>query len=57
MLLNVPGRHNALNATAALVVAKEEGIGNEAILAALADFKEQDVDLINLVNLFVQMAR
>ncbi|EJS91793.1 hypothetical protein AAUPMC_01577, partial [Pasteurella multocida subsp. multocida str. Anand1_cattle] len=27
-----------MNATAALVVAKEEGIGNEAILAALADF-------------------
>ena len=31
VLLNVPGRHNALNATAALVVAKEEGIKNEAI--------------------------
>jgi len=39
VLLNVPGRHNALNATAALVVAKEEGIKNEAILAALADFQ------------------
>ena len=39
VLLNVPGRHNALNATAALVVAKEEGITNEAILAALADFQ------------------
>ncbi|MGT3004762.1 UDP-N-acetylmuramate--L-alanine ligase [Pasteurella multocida] len=39
VLLNVPGRHNALNATAALVVAKEEGIGNEAILAALANFQ------------------
>ncbi|TDQ57990.1 UDP-N-acetylmuramate--L-alanine ligase [Mesocricetibacter intestinalis] len=39
ILLNVPGRHNALNATAALAVAKEEGIGNEAILAALADFQ------------------
>lgn len=39
VLLNVPGKHNALNATAALVVAKEEGIGNEAILAALADFQ------------------
>ena len=33
------GRHNALNATAALAVAKEEGIKNEAILAALADFQ------------------
>ncbi|MDD2164982.1 UDP-N-acetylmuramate--L-alanine ligase [Glaesserella parasuis] len=39
VLLNVPGRHNALNATAALAVAKEEGIANEAILAALADFQ------------------
>ena len=39
VLLNVPGRHNALNATAALAVAKEEGIANKAILAALADFQ------------------
>ena len=39
VLLNVPGRHNALNATAALAVAKEEGIKNEAILAALANFQ------------------
>ena len=39
VLLNVPGQHNALNATAALAMAKEEGIGDEAILAALADFQ------------------
>ncbi|MDU8924112.1 UDP-N-acetylmuramate--L-alanine ligase [Pasteurellaceae bacterium LIM206] len=39
VLLNVPGQHNALNATAALAVAKEEGIADEAILAALADFQ------------------
>ncbi|PJG85565.1 UDP-N-acetylmuramate--L-alanine ligase [Conservatibacter flavescens] len=39
VLLNVPGKHNALNATAALAVAKEEGIDNESILAALADFQ------------------
>ncbi|MCW9699414.1 UDP-N-acetylmuramate--L-alanine ligase [Avibacterium sp. 20-129] len=39
VLLNVPGKHNALNATAAFAVAKEEGISNEAILAALADFQ------------------
>ena len=39
VLLNVPGKHNALNATAALAVAKEEGIGNVAILEALADFQ------------------
>ncbi|CDF99061.1 UDP-N-acetylmuramate--L-alanine ligase [Avibacterium paragallinarum] len=39
VLLNVPGKHNALNATAAFAVAKEEGISNESILAALADFQ------------------
>ncbi|HHE9086484.1 TPA: glutamate ligase domain-containing protein, partial [Haemophilus influenzae] len=39
VLLNVPGKHNALNATAALAIAKEEGIANEAILEALADFQ------------------
>ena len=39
VLLNVPGKHNALNATAALAVAKEEGIDNEDILAALVDFQ------------------
>lgn len=39
VLLNVPGKHNALNATAALAVAKEEGIENKAILSALANFQ------------------
>lgn len=39
VVLNVPGRHNALNATAALAVAKEEGINDVAILAALANFQ------------------
>ncbi|QLB13363.1 UDP-N-acetylmuramate--L-alanine ligase [Bisgaardia hudsonensis] len=39
VVLNVPGKHNALNATAALVVAKEEGIENTAILSALANFQ------------------
>lgn len=39
VLLNVPGKHNALNATATLAVAKEEGIDNDAILTALADFQ------------------
>ncbi|QLB20422.1 UDP-N-acetylmuramate--L-alanine ligase [Vespertiliibacter pulmonis] len=39
VLLNVPGKHNALNATAALAVAKEENIENEAILKALAEFQ------------------
>ncbi len=40
ILLNVPGnKHNALNATAALAVAKEEGIDDESILAALQTSK------------------
>ncbi|MDO1846639.1 Mur ligase family protein, partial [Escherichia coli] len=34
--LNAPGRHNALNAAAAVAVATEEGIDDEDILRALA---------------------
>ncbi|WP_416884960.1 UDP-N-acetylmuramate--L-alanine ligase [Marinospirillum sp.] len=37
--LNTPGRHNALNAVAAVVVASEEGVEDEAILAGLAAFQ------------------
>ncbi len=38
--LNAPGRHNALNAAAAVaVVATEEGIDDEAILRALESFQ------------------
>lgn len=36
--LNIPGRHNALNATAALAVAYEEGLEIGVILKALACF-------------------
>jgi UDP-N-acetylmuramate--alanine ligase len=36
--LPMPGRHNALNATAAIAVAHELGIGDEAIKNALANF-------------------
>lgn len=36
--LNAPGRHNALNAAAAVAVATEEGIDDEAILRALESF-------------------
>jgi UDP-N-acetylmuramate--alanine ligase len=36
--LNLPGRHNVLNALAAIAVAGELGIRDQAILAALADF-------------------
>ncbi len=37
--LNAPGRHNALNAAAAVAVASEEGIEDSAILAALESFQ------------------
>ncbi|WP_312081016.1 UDP-N-acetylmuramate--L-alanine ligase [Pantoea septica] len=37
--LNAPGRHNALNAAAAVAVASEEGIDDNAILAALESFQ------------------
>lgn len=36
--LNLPGRHNVLNALAAIAVATELGIGDAAIQAALANF-------------------
>ncbi|ASA55196.1 UDP-N-acetylmuramate--L-alanine ligase [Vibrio gazogenes] len=34
--LNIPGRHNAMNAAAAIAVATEDDIGDEAILKAMA---------------------
>ncbi|GAP74662.1 UDP-N-acetylmuramate--L-alanine ligase [Pseudoalteromonas sp. THAF3] len=37
--LNMPGKHNALNATAAIAVAKDEGISDSAILSALQKFE------------------
>ncbi|EGM76537.1 UDP-N-acetylmuramate--alanine ligase [Rheinheimera sp. A13L] len=37
--LNLAGRHNALNATAAFAVAKDEGIATDSILAALQKFE------------------
>lgn len=37
--LNMPGRHNALNATAAIAVAKDHDIENHFILKALAEFE------------------
>lgn len=36
--LNVPGKHNALNATAAIAVATEEGIDDTSIVSGLHDF-------------------
>lgn len=37
--LNLPGRHNVLNALAAIAVAHEVGVGDEAIVRGLANFK------------------
>jgi UDP-N-acetylmuramate--alanine ligase len=37
--LNAPGRHNALNAAAAVAVATDEGIDDADILRALASFQ------------------
>lgn len=37
--LNLPGRHNVLNATAAVALARELGVGVQAIQAALAGFQ------------------
>jgi UDP-N-acetylmuramate--alanine ligase len=37
--LNLPGRHNVLNALAAIAVATEVGVGDTAIVKALADFR------------------
>jgi UDP-N-acetylmuramate--alanine ligase len=37
--LNLPGMHNVLNALAAIAVATEVGVSDEAIIKALAEFK------------------
>jgi UDP-N-acetylmuramate--alanine ligase len=37
--LNLPGRHNVLNALAAIAVATELGVADKAILKALAEFR------------------
>ena len=37
--LNLPGRHNVLNALAAIAVASEIGVSDQAILTALAEFR------------------
>jgi len=38
LALPMPGRHNALNATAAIAVARELGVGDDVIRTALANF-------------------
>jgi UDP-N-acetylmuramate--alanine ligase len=38
IVLNLPGRHNVLNALAAIAVATEVGVGDTAIIKALAEF-------------------
>ncbi len=37
--LNLPGKHNILNALAAIAVAHEVGVGDESIITALAEFQ------------------
>lgn len=37
--LNIPGKHNALNAAAAVAVATEDGVEDEAIIRALSGFE------------------
>ncbi|MDP1932705.1 MAG: UDP-N-acetylmuramate--L-alanine ligase [Gammaproteobacteria bacterium] len=37
--LNIPGKHNALNATAAVAIASDEGISDEHICAGLSKFQ------------------
>ncbi len=37
--LNIPGRHNALNAAAAVAIASDEGISDEHIFAGLSKFQ------------------
>jgi len=39
MTVNLPGQHNVLNALAGVAVAKDEGINDEAICQALAEFE------------------
>ncbi|MDX1391236.1 MAG: UDP-N-acetylmuramate--L-alanine ligase, partial [Rheinheimera sp.] len=39
VVLNLPGKHNALNATAAFALAQDEGIAEQAILSALRKFE------------------
>ncbi|MBQ4890031.1 UDP-N-acetylmuramate--L-alanine ligase [Shewanella sp. UCD-FRSSP16_17] len=39
IVLNLPGEHNVLNALAAIAVATEDDIDDEAIVAALAEFE------------------
>ena len=38
IILNIPGRHNVLNAAAAIAVASDEGISDEAIITGLKEF-------------------
>jgi len=42
VILNIPGRHNILNALAAIAVATEIGVSDEAIIKALGSFQGID---------------
>ncbi|MDX2476349.1 MAG: cyanophycin synthetase, partial [Gammaproteobacteria bacterium] len=39
LLINMPGDHNVLNATAAVAVASDEGISDEAIISGIENFQ------------------
>ena len=42
----MPGRHNALNATAAVAIAADEGVSDKAIIKGIRDFAGVDGDLM-----------
>lgn len=48
VILNIPGSHNALNATAAIAVATEEGIKDDSILKTMLNFKGTERRFENL---------
>ena len=57
MTLNLPGIHNALNAAAAIAVATEDGIGDEAIIQALSKFEGWGAASSNMASLKPAVAR
>ncbi|MFA5598119.1 MAG: UDP-N-acetylmuramate--L-alanine ligase [Pusillimonas sp.] len=55
--LNLPGRHNVLNALAAIAVATELGVGDGAIASALAEFNGVGRRFTQVGNFSVQASR
>lgn len=54
LTVNLPGQHNVLNALAAIAVAREEGVSNEAIVKALGEFEGIGRRFEQLANLTTQ---